>query len=372
MVPLNILHVLRTPVGGLFRHVLDLARGQAGRGHRVGIVCDSATGGPQADAALAAIGPSLALGLTRTPMWRMPGPWDLRPLVHVMRCIAAAHADVVHGHGAKGGAYVRLAVNSRRLARVYTPHGGTLHYEPGSVSGRLFLGVEKALIGRGDLYVFESTFSARVFQQKVGSPAAGSRVVHNGVSAAEFAHVPLAPNASDLLFIGELRMLKGVDVLIDAIARLHAQSRHVTATLVGAGAERPAFEAQVARSGLSDAIRFAGAMPARNAFALGNVLVVPSRAESLPYIVLEGAAATKPMIATNVGGIPEIFGTHSDALFVPNSVGAMADAIKTAIDNPDAGLARAKALRERIFMHFSQKAMVEGVLSGYRDAFASH
>ena len=54
MVPLNILHVLRTPVGGLFRHVLDLARGQAERGHRIGIICDSATGGPEAYAALSA------------------------------------------------------------------------------------------------------------------------------------------------------------------------------------------------------------------------------------------------------------------------------------------------------------------------------
>jgi hypothetical protein len=49
----------------------------------------------------------------------------------------------------------------------------------------------------------------------------------------------------------------------------------------------------------------------------------------------------------------------------------MADAIEIALEDPDAALARARALRERIFLHFSQKAMVEGVLAGYRDAFAS-
>ena len=76
------------------------------------------------------------------------------------------------------------------------------------------------------------------------------------------------------------------------------------------------------------------------------------------------------MIAANVGGIPEIFGTHTDALFAPNAVGAMADAIETALDDPAAALTRAKSLRERIFMHFSQKAMVEGVLAGYHSAFA--
>ena len=56
--PLKILHVLRSPVGGLFRHVVDLARGQAARGHQVGIVADSATGGARAEAAFAALSPS--------------------------------------------------------------------------------------------------------------------------------------------------------------------------------------------------------------------------------------------------------------------------------------------------------------------------
>jgi glycosyltransferase involved in cell wall biosynthesis len=75
-------------------------------------------------------------------------------------------------------------------------------------------------------------------------------------------------------------------------------------------------------------------------------------------------------VAANVGGIPEIFGSHTEALFAPGIVGAMADAIETALEDPAAALARAKSLRERIFQHFSQKAMVEGVLAGYRDAFA--
>jgi hypothetical protein len=55
--PLNILHVLRAPVGGLFRHVCDLARGQAARGHRVGVIADLASGGERADAALAELAP---------------------------------------------------------------------------------------------------------------------------------------------------------------------------------------------------------------------------------------------------------------------------------------------------------------------------
>ena len=92
----------------------------------------------------------------------------------------------------------------------------------------------------------------------------------------------------------------------------------------------------------------------------------------MPYVVIEAGAAGVPMVAANVGGIPEIFGCHTEALFAPNSVGAMADAIESALDAPGASQSRAKSLRERIFTRFSQKAMVEGVLDGYRAALPRH
>ncbi len=70
--PLRILHVFRAPVGGLFRHVIDLAGAQAQAGHSVGIVCDVG-GGERADAALAALAPRLQLGVTRMAMQRARG-----------------------------------------------------------------------------------------------------------------------------------------------------------------------------------------------------------------------------------------------------------------------------------------------------------
>ena len=120
MTPLNILHVFRAPVGGLFRHVLDLTREQIARGHRVGLIADLRTGGARADDALRKIEPSLALGLTRVAMRRQPAASDIFVLAHVMRRVAQAKADVVHGHGAKGGAYARLVfANTTRRARLY-------------------------------------------------------------------------------------------------------------------------------------------------------------------------------------------------------------------------------------------------------------
>ena len=68
---LKIMHILRAPLGGLFRHVVDVARGQAERGHRIGLIVDSTTGGPQANAALAELAPHLALGLQRVALLRV-------------------------------------------------------------------------------------------------------------------------------------------------------------------------------------------------------------------------------------------------------------------------------------------------------------
>jgi glycosyltransferase involved in cell wall biosynthesis len=369
--PLNILHVFRAPVGGLFRHVVDLARGQIQRGHRVGLIADSTTGGERAERALAEFGDSLALGISRIAVRRHLGPGDLAGVFHVSRRIAETGAHVVHGHGAKGGAYARLAPGTNKAIRVYTPHGGSLLYRPNALLGALYLSLENILMRRGDLFLFESTYSSDVFRAKVGKPQGFVRVVHNGIGAADFESVAPAPDATDLVFVGEFRPVKGIDILIEAIASLHQTGRRISATIVGHGPEEAALRGQAARLGLAGHIHFTSAMPARRAFSLGRLMVVPSRSESLPYIVLEAAGAGIPLVSTRVGGIPEIFGPQSSCLISPESPEALAAAIAAALDDPAAMQDAARSLRERVRAHFSAESMVDGVLHSYRQALRS-
>jgi len=368
--PLRILHTVRTPVGGIFRHILDLANGQVDRGHHVGIIADSLTGGERAEAALAAIAPRLGLGVHRLAIRREPFPSDVLVWAHFMRLIRRLKPDVLHGHGAKAGAFIRLKTGSKATIRVYTPHGGSLHYRLNTIKGALYSRLERALTDSTDLFLFESTFARDTYQRTIGTPKGLVRCVFNGVTAEEFDPVVKADDATDVVYVGEFRHIKGADLLIDAVARLHADGKPVTLTLAGDGEELEALKAQIQRLGLTEAVRFIGHVKARYGFSKGGVLVVPSRGDSMPYVVIEAAAAGIPMVAANVGGIPEIFGSHTEALFAPNIVSAMADAIEIALEDPEAAQARAKSLRERIFLHFSQKAMVEGVLAGYREAFA--
>jgi glycosyltransferase involved in cell wall biosynthesis len=377
--PLNILHVMRSPVGGLFRHVTDLARGQAARGHRVGLIADRSTGGTQAEAMLSVLASRLAHGVTRVPMSRHVGASDFLAVRHVSQRAQAIAADVIHGHGAKGGAYARLASLPSpadwKTIRVYTPHGGSLHFGWGSPTGLLYLNAERALMSRTDLFLFESAYGRDVFKakisDKIGEPPNLVRVVHNGVTDDEFQPIVVSQGASDLLFIGELRMLKGVDVLIAAIRQLAQQGRKVTATIVGDGPDRTQFERDVGKRGLGEQVQFVGAKPARQAFGLGRLLVVPSRAESLPYIVLEAAAAGVPMIASQVGGIPEIFGPDASTLVAPGDPEVLARAISQAMQDRGARHSASLRLKTRLRALFSADAMTDAILSAYREALAN-
>lgn len=377
--PRRILHVFRAPVGGLFRHVVDLTRLQAAAGHAVGLVCDASTGGERAERILAELSPHLALGVLRVPMRRNPDPSDLAALRAVARRAEAAGADVLHGHGAKGGAYARLApvrgplLGSGRGAgpiRAYTPHGGSYNYRPGTPLHRVYMGVERLLARRTDVFLFESAYVAGRHRAYVGPGRTVTRIVHNGIGEAEFVPVERAENPFDLVYVGELREAKGLPVLLDALAALRASGRALTLLMVGSGPDEAALAARAAALGLAAAVAFEPAQPIRPVLARGRVMVVPSFAESLPYVVLEAAAAAQPLVATDVGGIPEIFGEAAGDLVPPRDARALAGAIARLLDaEPAAREARLHALSESVRARFSMRSMGESVLAGYEAGF---
>jgi glycosyltransferase involved in cell wall biosynthesis len=367
---LKILHILRAPLGGLFRHVIDLVQGQAARGHRVGLFLDSTTGGSRAEAVLAELAPCLALGFERVAIPRELSPRDLHALRRVSRRIATLAPDVLHGHGAKGAALARLAPAAGNAIRAYTPHGGSLVYCPGTLSGGFYRSIERVLNFRTDLFLFESSYVASLFREKIGTPRAMVRVVRNGVGMAEFEPVRSRPDATDIVCVGELRPVKAIDILIEALAVLKRSGRSVTATIVGEGPEAPNLKAQAERLGLAEAVHFVGYRPAREAFAMGRMLVIPSRAESLPYVVLEAAAAGVPIIATDVGGVPEIFGPQTEHLIAPDNTAALVGAISAALADPGQAHHVAQEVRARVRAEFSLSTMVEGGLVAYREAIA--
>jgi glycosyltransferase involved in cell wall biosynthesis len=363
-------------VGGLFRHVRDLVEVQVGSGHRVGIICDSSTGGAFEEALFEALRPKLALGLIRTPMRRQISPSDLAATWRLLKEIRRLRPDVLHAHGAKGGAYARLVASLLHaartpVARLYTPHGGSLHYDATSLSGRVYFVAERLLGRMTDAFIFVSQYEADAYRAKVGPPKRPVFVVRNGLRPEEFAPVRPSPEAREFLYIGMLRDLKGPDVFIEALSAIKARrGRAPTAHIVGAGDDKPRYQAMVAERGLAETVAFHEPMPARAAFAMAKAVVIPSRAESMPYIVLEAIGAAVPLVATKVGGIPEIFGGESHRLVPPGEPIALAEAMSVLAGSPDAARATAERLKQRVASLFTVESMAAAVDDAYRAVLA--
>jgi glycosyltransferase involved in cell wall biosynthesis len=366
---LRIIHCFRAPVGGLFRHVLDLSGAQAERGHDVGYIIDSTVADALTEQRLAKAAEQLSLGITRIPMGRLPGLSDLKTSRAVRDAVRNAGANVLHGHGAKGGAFARLAGrelrrDGQRAAVIYTPHGGSLHYGSATPQGLLYTAIEKFLARYTDGLIFECDFIQRAYDRQVGALRVPRTVVPNALQPRDFTQHRPNPDAAEFLFIGELRQLKGVDVLLNALAQVVARPP-VRTVIVGGGPDAAQFRAQAAALGLDRSVEFPGAMPAPSAFPLGRCLVVPSRAESMPYIVLEAAAAGIPLLATSVGGIPEIVNGTDTRLLPAADVAALADAMAAFLDAPEAAKERAEQLRAAVGERFTVERAADDVLEFY-------
>lgn len=367
---LTILHCLRAPVGGLFRHVCDLARAQADMGHDVGVVCDARFAGDKTEATLRNLAENVcSLGVTRLPMSRQIGWRDLSAARKVFHLARMTECQVLHGHGAKGGAYARLAsgwLKKKGLKNraFYTPHGGSLHYDPASLQGRIFMRLERNLADRTDGLIFESTYSSDMYQANVSPFPCETRVIHNGLGAEEFYDVILDVDACEFVFVGELRRLKGVDIFLKALAEI-SESRPVKAFIAGGGQDEVEFLKLARKLKLSGDVTFAGPTPARTAFSRGQCLVVPSRAESLPYIILEAAAARLPFIATDVGGISEIVEGSDVALVEPDNVPALKARMADFLDNPSRHVDAAEQLQEIVKRRFNISGMAQSVTHFY-------
>ncbi len=373
MKKLRILHVFRAPVGGLFRHVVDVARGQAERGHEVGIFCDSSTGGARADQALEELRPHLALGIARMAMRRPAHPLDAVAVLRLSAHYRALRPDVLHGHGSKGGAYARLATIpglDAKTVRAYTPHGGSFNYNPGSTAHRLYMAAESLLARRTDAFLFESAYVKHRFEAFVGSTDKLVRVIHNGIAEEEFEPVEPAADPFDLVYIGEFRVAKGVDTLIDALAIIRRDHGvRLTLLAVGSGPSEGELKTRAQEAGVWDSLAFVPPQKIRGALSRGRVMVVPSKAESLPYVILEAAAAAQPLICTNVGGIGEIFGPYSNELIPAGDPMVLAAKILAMLSEPEeVRRARAAVLADHVRAGFRIDRMVEGVLAGYAEA----
>ena len=369
---LRILMILRAPVGGLYRHVMDLTGQLMSRGHQVGVVMDSSLSDPQTDTRLNNLPRSPQLGVHRIPIPRLLGPPDLLAAARIRKIARQERVQILHGHGAKGGFNARLAHFARRgQVAIYTPHGGVLHFEQSSMAGKLLRRIEKLLFGLSDAIIFESHFARESFNRQIGAPKCLTRVIHNGLLDREFLSLDDRLIDHDFAFVGEIRKLKGVHILLDALQHISNKGKPATLLIGGGGPDETFVRKQIKALGLEKRVTLAGITPALRVFERAKVAVMPSLAESLPYVALEAAAAGKPLIATNVGGVKEIFGPTAASLIAPGDTDALTTAMADTLENQAAARQEAERRLNWIHDNFSIEKMTDGIEKAYREALSN-
>ena len=176
-----------------------------------------------------------------------------------------------------------------------------------------------------------------------GLPPDRIAVTVNGVDTDQFIVSDRAASAQVLglpdhdrriLFVGKLERVKGVAYLVDAFARLAARDPHLVLYVVGDGLERAALERQVATCGLAARVRFMGAAhPSRIPLWMGaaDVFCLPSLHEGCPNVVLEAFASGRPVVASRVGGVPEMMQPHTGLMAPPGDAEGLESALELAL-----------------------------------------
>ena len=331
MTAARVAYVIAATAGGTGRHVAMLAEGCAARGLAVSVL------GP---AATRRLFPAVAFE-----------PVDIGSRVRPARAVAAVlrlrrllrrdAPDVVHAHGLRAGAAAALALagspgRRRGPAMLVTVHNSA---PPGAISGAVYLALERLAARRADAVLCASADLACRMRR------AGARDVALAVVPAPAAAAPSAAAIGKaradigargrpvVLAAGRCAPQKGFDVLLDAAVTLQGRDPAPRLVIAGDGPLARQLAARSAAAGTD--VRFLGPradIPAL--LAAADVVVVPSRWEGQPLIVQEALRAGRPLVASRVGGIPELTGEDGALLVPPGNPGPLASAIASVLDDP--------------------------------------
>lgn len=327
--PLSICLIVESAGGGTGRHVLDLAEGLIAQGDRVTLIyCPlRAEDGFLARAALM---PGLAVHAL--PMGRRPGLTDLIAAWRLARLTARLGPfDILHSHSTKAGLLARL-IPARGVPRLHTPHAARgMDPTLPRAAAAVFDLAERLLAARTARVIAVSAAEA-AHLRAANLPLRKLLTIVNGV--APLRGPALAPPGQSgphvFGFIGRIVPQKGADRLIRAFAALppDADARLV---VIGDGPEFSALHALAQKLGTARRIAFPGAGNSAPWFARFDTLILPSRYEAMPYVLLEAEAAGLPIIATDVAGAAEV--VAENGLIVPNhdDPAALAQAMQTCL-----------------------------------------
>lgn len=374
--PVRVLMVVRPAAGGMKEHVLVLARGLIARGHAVEIAAPATS-----DVAEAARAEGLVvhgIGLVG-PLHPLADP---RAAGELARIIRAGGFDVVHAHGFKAGFVGRLAAwRAGGRPIVVTVHNHVLSRTDTSAAARWrYRVVERALSGLVSRYIAVSDSIARELTAGFGLPAGKVVTIHNGIDTAPFlapqdrvaarAALGVAEGAQVVGVAARFSAQKGLRHLVAAVPELVRRRPGIRVVIGGSGPLERSLREQAVALGVADAILWPGQIADMPRFlAALDVYVSPAETEAFGLGLIEAGAAGVPVVATRVGGVPEVVLDGDTGLLVAaGDPQALAAAVLALLGDAKTAARLAAAGRARAASSFSPERMVDATLAVYLDA----
>ena len=354
--PLSIVHTVSSlNVGGMEQVVLRLAASQKAAGHRIGVL--AIRGGPLA-------GDLSRLGIHAEVL----GSGRVRRALRALRYFRAMRPDIVHAHNPTSLHYAVLSKIVSRAAVVVTVHGET-NARRGSAL-EWYLASAVGVVSDAAL-------------RRLALPCAAAKlcVVHNGIAPVGESRRQRETSRRGLgvserfvgVIVARLNGMKGHATLLQSLHRLRAGGNDLLLLIVGDGAQRSELERQAQQLSLDDrAVRFLGERSdVDQILRAADFFVLPSDTEGLPLSVLEAMAHGLPIVASRVGGIPELIGHNEQGILVPpGDSGALAAAIQSLADDPLLRRRLGDAARARAGGEFSLSTTVRNYDRLYRRAMS--
>ena len=305
---------------------------------------------------------------------------DLVTLFQLYRVIRACRPAIVHTHTAKAGVLGRVAA---RLAGVpvvvHTYHGHVLRGYFGPRKTAFFRRLETVLNRITDVAITVSTALRDDLAGMGVAPREKIRVVPLGLDLARFARphargdlrAACAAAEGDVLIgvVGRLVPIKDIDCFLEAASRVGQATPRARFAVVGDGELRATLEHKAAELGLGSRLTFVGwRKDLESVYADLDLVVNSSRNEGTPVALIEAMAAGRPVVATAVGGTPDLLGEGTRGRLVPaGNPAALAEAILHALDHPEDSAQRARAARDYVLAHHSVERLLRDIDELYRE-----
>jgi glycosyltransferase involved in cell wall biosynthesis len=301
---------------------------------------------------------------------RIPG--DARALRDLWRLIRALRPDIVHTHSSKAGFVGRLAAHLAGVPHIlHTPHGHVFqgYFSPGAT--RAFAALERLAARWTDRIITLTDAEAEQHRALRIGRTAQFVTIPSGVDLETVeGAVParVVPDGRVIGCVGRLVPIKGHCHLLDAAPGILARCPEARFVLVGDGELRPTLEAQARMLGVADRVVFTGFREDVPALLAGmDIVALPSLNEGMGRVLVMAMALGKPVVATRVGGVPELLQEGAAGTLVPpGDPGALGEAVRELLRDPTRATALGEAGRRRA-ARYGATAMVEALTQLYRE-----